>query len=269
MSDGDEAGPIVVKVAYFQLPPSSATLHELNERAVGLSVWPTPAALDAFVRSAGDARDSAEGSSALVGEAVEVAWWVADRHEPTVAEANARLDFLREHGPSPYAFTPSQPQRQLSITRVWLDDADVQLLIAQLNADLHSRYPEPGALVFSLDPADVTDGVGLLLMAGHGGRSVGCGAFRVIDDQPGTAEIKRMYVAPSARGAKIGAAILAELERSAITLGVHRFVLETGPRQPEALKRYSRAGYTVCDPWGEFIGKEYSVCMEKSVAPEP
>jgi hypothetical protein len=32
-------------------------------------------------------------------------WWVPEGHEPTVAEAVARLEHLREHGPSAQAFT--------------------------------------------------------------------------------------------------------------------------------------------------------------------
>ncbi len=55
------------------------------------------------------------------------------------------------------------------------------------------------------------------------------------------------------------------LEGAAITIGVRRFVLETGPRQPEALRRYEHAGYTVCEPWGQFVGKELSLCMAKVV----
>ena len=206
-----------------------------------------------------------EGASELGRTPSGVAWWIRGQAAPAVDEALGRLAFMHEHGSSPYAFVPTEPQRPLSIERVSLDDVDVQILIAQLNADLYSRYPEPGALVFRLDPADIVDGVGVLLMAEFKSRSVGCGAFRSIDHQPGTAEIKRMYVAPSARGNKIGAAILAELERRAVSIGVTRLVLETGPRQPEALQLYSRAGYAQCDPWGEFIGKDFSVCMAKTV----
>lgn len=196
-----------------------------------------------------------------------VAWWVGERHETSAHEGCQRLAFLREHGTSPYAFPPSLPAwPKFSIDRVWLDDTDVQLLIAQLNSDLYSRYPEPGALVFSLSPDDIVEGVGALLMAVYDDRPVGCGAFRVLDDQPGTAEIKRMYSTLSGRNKKIATAMLAELERLAIEIGVRRFVLEMGPRQPEASRLYEHAGYTVCEPWGEFIGKDLSICMEKMVA---
>ncbi|MCU1389133.1 MAG: hypothetical protein JWL72_2471 [Ilumatobacteraceae bacterium] len=215
-----------------------------------LSIWDNSVSLESAGHPAG-----AEG----------VAWWIGDRHRPTVAEAERRLAFLRVHRSSPYAFELAAPDRQLSVDRVELDDVDVQLLIAQLNADLYARYPEPGALVFSLDPADIVDGVGSLLLAELGGRPVGCAAFRIIDGQPGSAEIKRMYVAPSARGNKIGAALLDEVEHRARSLGVTRFALETGPRQPEALALFERAGYVGCSPWGAFVGKDFSVCMERTV----
>ncbi|MEY2469964.1 MAG: hypothetical protein QOF21_2662 [Actinomycetota bacterium] len=192
-----------------------------------------------------------------------VTWWIADRHEPTVAEGCGRLEFLLQHGVSPYAFTPLAPQQRLSIERVWLDNVDIELLIAQLNSDLYSRYPEPGALIFSLETADIVDGVGALLLAELDGEPVGCGAFRVIDDLPGSAEIKRMYVTLAGRGKKIGSGLLAELERMGAAVGVRRFALETGPRQPEAQRMFEAAGYVVCEPWGPFVGKEFSICMEK------
>lgn len=227
---------------------------EVAGGAPSVSVWDSPAALQSWLHEEPTRIDAAT-----------VAWWVSPRHEPTIHEATTRLAFLHEHGPSPYAFTPRQLTEPLGIDRVFLDDPDVQLLIAQLNAELHQRYPEPGALVFSLHPQDIVDGVGALLMAVRNGRPVGCGAFRIFDDEPSTAEIKRMFVVPSARGQKIGAAVLAELESRAATIGVRRFVLELGPRQPEAIHRYRRAGYRECEPWGEFVGKDFSICMDKTL----
>ena len=211
---------------------------------------------------------SVDALRASVTEADEqgVVWWIANRYVPTIEEAVGRLAFLHQHGPSPYAFSPIDPQSRLSIERVWLDDTDVQLLIANLNSDLYHRYPEPGALVFSLDSTDIQDGVGMLLMAVLDDEPVGCGAYRVIDGQPGSVEIKRMYVSLAGRGKKIGSALLTELERVAV--GADRFALEFGPRQPEAQAMFESAGYTVCDPWGPFVGKDFSICMEKVRRPD-
>jgi hypothetical protein len=40
-----------------------------------------------------------------MAEAPFALWWVPEGHEPTVAEAVARLEHLRKHGPSAEAFT--------------------------------------------------------------------------------------------------------------------------------------------------------------------
>jgi hypothetical protein len=41
-------------------------------------------------------------------EAHLVLWWIPAGHEPTVEEAEERLDYLRAHGPTPHAFTFKQ-----------------------------------------------------------------------------------------------------------------------------------------------------------------
>jgi hypothetical protein len=40
---------------------------------------------------------------------VLVLWWVAAGHLPTVAEALAKLEHLKQHGPTPGAFTFRKP----------------------------------------------------------------------------------------------------------------------------------------------------------------
>ena len=139
----------------------------------------------------------------------------------------------------------------------------VQRLISALNAELEARYPEEGANHFRLDPEEVADGRGAFLVVYIGGQSVGCGAVRRIE--PTVAEIKRMYVAPEARGLGIGRQVLLELEAEAQRLGATRLVLETGPRQPEALALYHRAGFVEVPNFGEYIGCELSVCMAKEL----
>lgn len=44
-----------------------------------------------------------------LGRAHQVLWWVPRDHRPSVSEAEQRLDHLREHGPTPWAFTFKQP----------------------------------------------------------------------------------------------------------------------------------------------------------------
>jgi GNAT superfamily N-acetyltransferase len=139
----------------------------------------------------------------------------------------------------------------------------VQQLISALNAELDARYPEEGANHFRLDPDEVADGRGAFLVAYFDGQPVGCGAVRRIE--PTVAEIKRMYVSPEARGRGVGRQVLLHLEAEARRLGAKRLVLETGPRQPEALALYSRAGFVVIPNFGEYEGCEFSVCMAKEL----
>ena len=85
--------------------------------------------------------------------------------------------------------------------------------------------------------------------------------------EPDIAEIKRMYVAPNVRGQGIGGRIVAALEAEAIRLHAHRILLETGPRQPDAIAMYQRAGFAEIPLYGEYIGSNFSVCMAKNIEP--
>ena len=154
-----------------------------------------------------------------------------------------------------------------------LTGADATSLIAALNAELSARYPEPGATHFRLDPGEVAPGAGVFLVARRRGRPVACGALRLLRDAavarqlgPRVGELKRMYVAPDARGKGVGRALLDRLEAEARSLGVTRLVLETGTRQAEALALYRRAGFTEIAPYGEYAASSAtSICMAKDL----
>ena len=103
------------------------------------------------------------------------------------------------------------------------------------------------------------------LIARNDGRAVGCGAVRFID--VGVAEVKRMYVAPEARGNGVGREIMRELETFAISRGAHRLVLETGPKQLKAIALYERFGFVVTPCWGEYVHSNSSICYAKDVTP--
>jgi putative acetyltransferase len=145
-----------------------------------------------------------------------------------------------------------------------LTSPDVQALIALLDAELTERYPNPEDNFFELAEEQVDGRQGVLLVARMDGVPVGCGALRRLD--PATGEIKRMYVAPSARGGGIGGRILAELERHARVLGIRRLLLETGDRQVEAVRLYKRAGYARVPCFGEYAAAPLSLCMGKNLA---
>ena len=144
-----------------------------------------------------------------------------------------------------------------------LTSPDVQALIARLNVELTESYPNPEDNFFELRDEQVDGRQGVLLVARVGGEPVGCGALRRLD--PATGEVKRMYVAPAARGTGVGARILDELERHARSLGIRRLVLETGERQASAVRLYERAGFARIPCFGEYAAAPLSLCMGKDL----
>ena len=70
---------------------------------------------------------------------------------------------------------------------------------------------------------------------------VGCGGVKRLDDS--SAELKRIYLAPAARGRGLGRRLLERLEQYACELGYELLRLDTGNLQPEALALFRSAGY--------------------------
>ena len=146
-----------------------------------------------------------------------------------------------------------------------LTDPASGALIAALDAELTGLYADPGANHFRLDPAEVSGARGAFLVAYRGGAPVGCGAVRLLDAE--TAELKRMYVAPEARGQGLGRRLVDALEAEARARGARRLVLETGIRQHAALALYHAAGFTPIPLYGEYRDSaETSVCLGKPLA---
>jgi GNAT superfamily N-acetyltransferase len=159
---------------------------------------------------------------------------------------------------------PANDPQDIEIRRELVTARSAGDLILALNAELSARYPEEGtADHFRLDAEQVSPGRGAFLVVYAAGRPIACGALRLFD--AGTAEIKRMYVEPGARGSGLGRRLLAALEAEARDLGVRRIVLETGPRQPEAIALYSSAGFSEIAAFGDYESSPLSVFMGKDL----
>jgi hypothetical protein len=86
----------------------ATSLRPLGDNVlVNMSVWRDVAALKDYVYRSAHTQIMKRRREffARMSEAHMVLWWVPAGHEPTVAEAVARLKLLREHGPSEDAFT--------------------------------------------------------------------------------------------------------------------------------------------------------------------
>jgi GNAT superfamily N-acetyltransferase len=132
---------------------------------------------------------------------------------------------------------------KIEIRRTGYLAPDAQLLINAALADLGGRYDDGEGDATPVQPAEFEPPRGAFFVAYLAGEPVACGAWRSHREDGAVAEIKRMFTAPSARGRGQARRVLAAVEDSAREHGRRRIVLETGDRQPEAIKLYESAGY--------------------------
>jgi putative acetyltransferase len=140
-------------------------------------------------------------------------------------------------------------------------NTDFQNLIVLLDQDLQIRDGDEHTFYAQFNKVDKINNV---IVAYSDEKPVGCGAFKNYSAE--TVEIKRMFVKLENRGQKIAKQILDELESWANELGYSTFILETGIKQPEAIRLYGREGYEIIPNYGQYEGVENSVCMQKSTA---
>jgi GNAT superfamily N-acetyltransferase len=133
-------------------------------------------------------------------------------------------------------------------------------LVNLLDADLAIRDGADHAFYSQYNKIDTIRNA---VVCYHHNKPAGCGAFKPYSSD--TVEIKRMFVLPELRGKQIGQAIVHELERWAAELHYQYCILETGKKQPEAIKLYEKSGYTLISNYGQYIGVDNSVCMKKTI----
>ena len=97
------------------------------------------------------------------------------------------------------------------------------------------------AVTISATADELTPPAGLLLVATLHDEAIGCGALKFHAAAP--AELKRMWVAPAARGLGLGRRLLASLEAHALAAGATVVRLETNHTLTEAIAMYQSAGY--------------------------
>jgi DNA-binding MarR family transcriptional regulator/predicted GNAT family N-acyltransferase len=122
-------------------------------------------------------------------------------------------------------------------------DPRARFCIRSYFAELADRF-ENGfdpALSISADDLELRPPAGLLLLATLHSEPVACGALKFHNDR--VAELKRMWVAPTARGLGLGRRMLTELEAHASKRNVRTLRLETNRSLTEAITMYRSAGY--------------------------
>jgi DNA-binding MarR family transcriptional regulator len=126
----------------------------------------------------------------------------------------------------------------VEIARTEQSSPDAQYCLREYYAELDARF-EGG---FELERSLPTDDA-VFLVARLRGEPVGCGAIKVAQSY-----LKRMWIAPSARGLGLGRRMLTELEGLSET-GISR--LEPNRALTEAIALYRAAGYVEVEPFND------------------
>jgi DNA-binding MarR family transcriptional regulator len=128
-------------------------------------------------------------------------------------------------------------------------EAEAQHCLHAYFAELDRRFDtgfDPGRSL-PADPADMRPPGGVFLVALVHDDPIGCGALKFHGTAP--TELKRMWVAPSARGLGVGRRLLGELEVRAAAHGSRKVRLETNGALSEAIALYRSAGYREVQPF--------------------
>ena len=138
-------------------------------------------------------------------------------------------------------------------------------LVAELDAELWIRYP---AIQQNFAPHNKISESARVVIAYSEDQPAGCGCFRPMNE-PGTIEVKRMYVVPDFRARGIAKLILLELENWALEEGFSKSKLETGFNQPEAVAVYKRCQYKLIPNYPPYTNMKESMCMGKALTQTP
>ena len=114
---------------------------------------------------------------------------------------------------------------------------DIEL--ATIDGDEHSFYVQYNKI----------DKINHVIIAYENELPIACGAIKQFSEN--TMEVKRMYTLASSRGKGIASGVLIQLEKWAAEMTYSHCVLETGVRQPDAIRLYEKNGYLPIPNYGQ------------------
>jgi DNA-binding MarR family transcriptional regulator/GNAT superfamily N-acetyltransferase len=128
---------------------------------------------------------------------------------------------------------------------------DAQHCLAEYVAELNRRSergfdPTVGATAL---PHEVRPPAGQFFVAYLRGEAIGCGAVKHHAGAP--SEIKRMWIAPRARGLGLGRRLLEKLEACSLASGARVARIETSAVLTEAIALYRSAGWVEVPPFND------------------
>ena len=143
--------------------------------------------------------------------------------------------------------TNSTHQDFISLVR----QLDIEL--ATIDGDEHSFYVQYNKI----------DKINHVIIAYENELPIACGAIKQFSEN--TMEVKRMYILAPYRGKGTASGVLIQLEKWVAEMNYSHCILETGIRQPDAIRLYEKNGYLPIPNYGQYGGVENSRCFEKKL----
>src|SRR3954447_14038341 len=181
-------------------------------------------------------------------------WAELDRRSD--AFARSMLEPLDERDRERLVDAMRTVQRLLTAAAVEIREADaagsdarqcLRAYVAELNERWEAGF-DPSAGV-TAEPHELTPPAGCFLVAHLYGEPVGCGGVKHVPGGP--SDIKRMWIAPAARGLGLGRRLLHELEQMVRDSGATVARLETNRVLAEAIGLYRSEGYVEVEAFNE------------------
>jgi GNAT superfamily N-acetyltransferase len=123
----------------------------------------------------------------------------------------------------------------------------LQCYYRELEKRFETGFDPSKSVLHSLDEFGPPRGCFLVLYMAD--EPVGCGGLTPLGND--SAYLKRMWIAPGARGLGLGRRLLAELEDKARSIGYRFAKLETNKALPEAQRLYRSSGYVEVSPFND------------------
>lgn len=149
-------------------------------------------------------------------------------------------------------------RERIAIPTVDPQSPEARYCLSEYYGELARRFEEGFDVNLSRDPQakDMVAPRGAFLIAVSDGLPLACVGLKGNGD--GTAEVKRLWVAPSARGLGLSRKLMAAVEDKARSLGIHTLRLDTNRALPEARALYLKSGWTEIarfndDPYADFF----------------
>lgn len=149
----------------------------------------------------------------------------------------------------------------IKIEPVSIQAKESERLLAELWREIDELYGNDAPSTWRLRGMEQSGAA--FVIARQDETAVGCAALRPLTSS--IAEVKRMFVRREARRAGVARAIMHALEQIAREKGFSEIWLETGLRQPAAIRLYESLGYTRIAGFGDYRDDPLSVCYGKTL----